>query len=44
VVSALLHHLTSHLPSLNLDFKAKTPPVAFGADQQESEVRPFPPP
>ena len=38
VVSAVLRHLTAKLPPLNLDFKAKTPASAFGADQEEHEV------
>jgi DNA-directed RNA polymerase I subunit RPA1 len=38
MVSAVLHHLTAGLPALNLDFKAKTPASAFGADQEEHEV------
>ncbi len=38
MVSAVLHHLTAGLPALNLDFRAKTPAAAFGADQAEHEV------
>ena len=38
MVSSVLRHLTAGLPPLNLDFKAKTPAVAFGADQEEHEV------
>jgi DNA-directed RNA polymerase I subunit RPA1 len=38
MVSAVLRHLSAGLPPLNLDFKAKTPAVAFGVDQEEHEV------
>ena len=38
MVSAVLQHLSAGLPPLNLDFKAKTPAVAFGVDQEEHEV------
>lgn len=38
MISVLLQHLSEGLPPLNLDFKAKTPAVAFGVDQEEHEV------
>lgn len=38
MISAVLRHLTAGLPPLNLDFKAKTPAAAFGADQEEHAV------
>eukprot|EP01039_Chlorochromonas_danica_P006231 gene6231-6870_t len=39
VITALLSHLCRPpLPPLNLDSKARTPPTAFGAEQNEHEV------
>lgn len=38
VMSTILKHLTFGMPQLNLESKAKTPAVAFGASEQEHFV------
>ncbi|CAM9118714.1 unnamed protein product [Sphacelaria rigidula] len=38
VMSTIVKHLTAGLPQLNLDSKTKTPPVAFGAAENEHQV------